>query len=86
MTGRSFASDTLRKMKGGLVMAKNETVINNPIKLTPEQRKVLEGLDEAIKSGEHALEGLKKAGVDVTSLERDLNKAKQQREALLEYF
>ena len=66
-------------------MAK-EQVVTTQIKITPEQQRQVEGLDEQIETAEHALQGLKEMGMDTTALDKELIQAKQRRDTLLKYF
>lgn len=56
------------------------------IKLTPEAKNQLIGLESAIKQSEHALKVAEEMGFDVTGLRKELETHKKRREILLREF
>jgi len=67
-------------------MAANEKVINTGIKFDAKTAEQLKNLDGIMEQGEKAVEGLEKAGLNVTALKEELAAAKLKREVLLKYF
>jgi len=70
----------------GIEMAANEKVINTGIKFDAKTAEQLKNLDGIMEQGEKAVEGLEKAGLNVTALKEELAAAKLKREVLLKYF
>lgn len=63
-----------------------EKVIESKIKMTPEDKKIIENLDAQIIEAEQALDGLEAAGINVTALRNEISTARARREVLLKYF
>lgn len=57
-----------------------------PVKLTPEAKTQLEGLDTDIKRAEKYLKLMKEMGMDVTDLEAELKRHTQIRKIMLDEF
>jgi hypothetical protein len=57
-----------------------------PIKLSPEDRQTLESLGPDIEAIEKEIVKAERAGLDVTKLKADLDKAKSLREGVLREY
>lgn len=57
-----------------------------PIRLSPEDRRTLEALGPDIETLEAEIAKAERAGLDVTRLRDDLNKAKSLREGVLREY
>jgi len=57
-----------------------------PIKLSPEDRRTLEELGPDIEALEREIARAERAGLDVTTLRADLDKAKTLREGILREY
>ena len=57
-----------------------------PIRLTPEDQKALEGLADDIAALEAEIARAERAGLDVAKLKEDLAKAKALREGILREY
>jgi len=57
-----------------------------PIKLSPQDRRLLEGLKGDIEVLDNEIAKAERAGIDVTQLKNDLAKAKTLREGILREY